>query len=205
MANSGDSNEGNTSNSGSGKAILNTDGRYFNQAMQQLDSNWSLPRMGVDKVTWRDWCVDECVQISRALGGQEVKIGIDPNLVSFKVVTAINKLIEEKVRKASASPEGGNPRVSLVPIQRNLIDEIWGRFEDVPQRIQNELLLLDYKYHGEVFMSKRDRVVQELHKLMTTNRDSLSLQSHWMRSRGFSICVVPISSTTQCLTPTSSK
>ena len=156
---------GNGNGSSAGKAILNTDGRYFNQAMQQLDSNWSLLRMGVDKVTWRDWCVDECVQISRALGGQEVKIGIDPNLVSFKVVTAINKLIEEKVRKAAASPEGGNPRVSLVPIQRNLIDEIWGKFEHVPERIQNELLLLDYKYHGEVFMSKRDRVVQELHKL----------------------------------------
>ena len=46
MANSGDSNEGSSSSSSAGKAILNTDGRYFNQAMQQLDSNWSTPKDG---------------------------------------------------------------------------------------------------------------------------------------------------------------
>lgn len=38
------------------KAILSTDGRYFNQAEKQLDSNWTLLKQGVPDVpTWQDW------------------------------------------------------------------------------------------------------------------------------------------------------
>lgn len=38
------------------KAALNTDGRYFNQAEQQLDKNWQLLKSGVQGVpTWQEW------------------------------------------------------------------------------------------------------------------------------------------------------
>ena len=38
------------------KAALSTDGRYFNQASQQLDNNWSLLKRGVEGVlTWQEW------------------------------------------------------------------------------------------------------------------------------------------------------
>jgi hypothetical protein len=40
------------------KAALATDGRYFNQAAKQLDSNWLLLKQGLEDVpTWQEWCV----------------------------------------------------------------------------------------------------------------------------------------------------
>lgn len=38
------------------KAALATDGRYFNQASKQLDSNWTLLKQGLEDVpTWQEW------------------------------------------------------------------------------------------------------------------------------------------------------
>lgn len=38
------------------KAALATDGRYFNQASKQLDSNWHLLKQGIEDVpTWQEW------------------------------------------------------------------------------------------------------------------------------------------------------
>jgi Xaa-Pro aminopeptidase len=38
------------------KAALSTDGRYFNQAAKQLDSNWHLLKRGIEGVpTWQEW------------------------------------------------------------------------------------------------------------------------------------------------------
>ena len=38
------------------KAALSTDGRYFNQASKQLDSNWLLLKQGMEDVpTWQEW------------------------------------------------------------------------------------------------------------------------------------------------------
>ena len=38
------------------KAALSTDGRYFNQAAKQLDSNWHLLKQGTEGVpTWQEW------------------------------------------------------------------------------------------------------------------------------------------------------
>ena len=37
-------------------AVLSTDGRYFNQAEHQLDSNWKLLKLGMPDVpTWQEW------------------------------------------------------------------------------------------------------------------------------------------------------
>lgn len=38
------------------QAALSTDGRYFNQASKQLDSNWQLLKRGIEGVpTWQEW------------------------------------------------------------------------------------------------------------------------------------------------------
>jgi Xaa-Pro aminopeptidase len=38
------------------KAAVATDGRYFNQAAKELDSNWELLKQGLTDVpTWQDW------------------------------------------------------------------------------------------------------------------------------------------------------
>jgi Xaa-Pro aminopeptidase len=40
------------------KAALSTDGRYFNQAEKQLDSNWTLLKRGLEGVpTWQEWYI----------------------------------------------------------------------------------------------------------------------------------------------------
>lgn len=47
------------------KAALATDGRYFNQASKQLDSNWLLLKQGLEDVpTWQEWLVrDDCMEL----------------------------------------------------------------------------------------------------------------------------------------------
>jgi hypothetical protein len=46
------------------KAALSTDGRYFNQAEKQLDTNWELLKQGMTDVpTWGDWYVHLLDQI----------------------------------------------------------------------------------------------------------------------------------------------
>ncbi len=43
------------------KAALATDGRYFNQASKQLDSNWLLLKQGMEDVpTWQEWYIQYC-------------------------------------------------------------------------------------------------------------------------------------------------
>ncbi|KAK3169353.1 hypothetical protein OEA41_008736 [Lepraria neglecta] len=78
------------------KAALATDGRYFNQASRQLDSNWELLKQGLEDVpTWQEWS--------------------DPFYGSY---TADARKLEEKIKK-----KGG---AALVGVKTNLVDVIWG-------------------------------------------------------------------------------
>ncbi|KAM3162605.1 putative Xaa-Pro aminopeptidase [Lachancea thermotolerans] len=140
-----------------GKSILSTDGRYFNQATQELDFNWTLLRQGEDKMTWPEWCVYEAKEMSLALGGKEARIGIDPKLISYDQVIRFQKLIKDKT-------DGSKAKVSLVPIVENLIDAIWSRFEPLPVRDANDLLLLNSHFTGETFKEKRERLMNYLNE-----------------------------------------
>ncbi|CCK72091.1 aminopeptidase P KNAG_0I03070 [Huiozyma naganishii CBS 8797] len=145
-----------------GKSILSTDGRYFNQASQELDFNWTLLRQGIDTLSWQEWCIREAKEMSEGLGGKEVRIGVDPRLISYEQVVAFLKLLKE-------SMHGTGANVELVPIDENLIDNIWPQFETVPEKPRNELLKLDHAYHGEEFSLKRERVVKQLGELGSEN------------------------------------
>lgn len=145
-----------------GKSVLSTDGRYFNQALQELDFNWSLLRQGVDTTTWQEWCIKECEEMSEGLGNKVVKIGVDPKLFSYHQIIQFQKLINDKLRDSNA-------KVSLVPTEKNLIDTIWNKFEIIPERKKSELLLLHYEYHGEDFHSKRDRLLKVLKEKHSPN------------------------------------
>ncbi|SCW01090.1 LAFE_0D04852g1_1 [Lachancea fermentati] len=138
-----------------GKSVLSTDGRYFNQASQELDFNWRLIKQGEDPVTWQEWCVNEAKEMSLSLGGKIAKIGIDPKLITFDQVTKFKALIKDKV-------EDTNAKVELVPVEDNLIDAIWGKFEAVPVRESNDLLHLDDGFTGESFQEKRSRLIKYL-------------------------------------------
>lgn len=138
-----------------GKAVLSTDGRYFNQASQELDPNWTLIRQGEDPVTWLQWSINEAHEMSLALGGKTAKIGIDPRLISFDQVKTFEKLIKDK-------NEGTDAKVEFVAISENLVDMIWSNFETIPVRDLNELLHLQLTYSGKCFNSKRELVMQYL-------------------------------------------
>src|ERR1700712_2271223 len=95
------------------KAALATDGRYFNQAAKQLDSNWLLLKQGLQDVpTWQEWSAEQ------SEGGKVV--GVDPTIITAPDARKLG----EKIRK-----RGGQ---DLVAIELNLVDEVWGK--DRPAR-----------------------------------------------------------------------
>lgn len=70
------------------KAALATDGRYFNQASKQLDSNWELLKQGLEDVpTWQEWTAD------RAVGGK--RVGVDPTVITVGEARRLG----EKIKK----------------------------------------------------------------------------------------------------------
>ncbi|CCH45579.1 X-Pro aminopeptidase [Wickerhamomyces ciferrii] len=143
-----------------GKSALSTDGRYFNQATQELDYNWTLLRQGAkNEPTWDEWAINEAIEQSLGIGNKLVKIGIDPKVISYKQVVAFEAKIKTLIDQA-----GGLAKVELVPIKNNLIDEIWGLFEEQPKRPSFELIKLDDEFTGESYDSKLTKLQNELQK-----------------------------------------
>lgn len=125
------------------KAALSTDGRYFNQAAQQLDSNWTLLKQGMQDVpTWKEWA---------ALEAEKGKtVGIDPLVIT----NSDAKKLSEKLGKRSSG--------ELKAVEENLIDIVWGA--DRPARPVEKVKVLDEKYAGKSFKSKLDDLRQELER-----------------------------------------
>lgn len=124
------------------EAALFTDGRYFLQAGQQLDPKvWTLMKQGEPQVpTWQEY-------LSKNLKPNS-KIGIDPSLIGIDDAQSIATDLE-KVKS------------TLVPIQDNLVDQIWqGR----PQRPTEPVFLLDEKFTGRSAVSKIQELRSELKK-----------------------------------------
>ncbi|KAJ5104853.1 hypothetical protein NUU61_002200 [Penicillium alfredii] len=120
------------------KAALSTDGRYFNQAAKQLDSNWQLLKRGIENVpTWQEWTTEQ------AEGGKAV--GVDPSLIT---ASGARKLAETLEKNGS----------SLVGVEQNLVDLIWAK--DRPARPNEKVRVHPKKYAGKSFQEK----VAELRK-----------------------------------------
>ncbi|KAL5637758.1 hypothetical protein ACGC1H_002127 [Rhizoctonia solani] len=106
-------------------AFLFTDGRYFLQAEQQLDSNWTLMKQGLPGVpTWQEFLAKKLPE--------GTKIGIDPTLISISDATSL---------RTTLAPRNS----SLVPIAANLIDKIWA---SRPPRPAKPIHPLSLKYAG---------------------------------------------------------
>lgn len=117
------------------KAYLFTDGRYFLQAEQQLDKNWTLMKQGLPDVpTWQE-------SISKNVT-PPAHLGIDPELLSAseaKTFVGID-----------------------ITYSENLVDLVWGSAR--PPRPQKPIFTLDVKYAGADHATKLARVRQELEK-----------------------------------------
>ncbi|KAF2087012.1 Creatinase/aminopeptidase [Saccharata proteae CBS 121410] len=125
------------------KAALATDGRYFNQAEKQLDSNWVLLRQGLQDIpTWQEWTAEQ------AEGGKTV--GVDP-----AVVTAGDaRKLTDKIKK-----KGG---ADLKPIMENLVDQVWG--SDRPERPNEKVFVHKGDYAGKDYPVKLMELRGELEK-----------------------------------------
>ncbi|KAJ6107660.1 Xaa-Pro aminopeptidase P [Penicillium sp. IBT 18751x] len=122
------------------KAALSTDGRYFNQAAKQLDSNWELLKRGIEGVpSWQEWTTEQ------AQGGKAV--GVDPSLIT---AAGARKLAETLEKNGS----------SLVGIQQNLVDLVWGK--DRPARPVEKVRVHPVKYAGKSFQDKIADIRKEL-------------------------------------------
>ncbi|KAF4972622.1 hypothetical protein FZEAL_9565 [Fusarium zealandicum] len=124
-------------------AALATDGRYFNQATAQLDSNWTLLKQGLQDVpTWQEWSAEQ------SSGNKNV--GVDPSLISGSTA----KNLAEKIRK--------NGGAELVPVEGNLVDLVWG--DQRPARPSEQVLVQPDELAGESVSNKLTKVRQDLEK-----------------------------------------
>ncbi|ELV14030.1 Xaa-Pro aminopeptidase 1, partial [Tupaia chinensis] len=106
-------------------AAMWTDGRYFLQAAKQMDSNWTLMKMGLkDTPTQEDWLVSVLPEGSR--------VGVDPLIIP----TDYWKKMAKVLRSAGHH---------LIPVKENLVDKIW---TDRPERPCKPLLTLGLDYTG---------------------------------------------------------
>ncbi|KAI9289036.1 peptidase M24, structural domain-containing protein [Umbelopsis sp. AD052] len=94
------------------EAALFTDGRYFLQASQQLDENWTLMKQGLPKVpTWQEYLVKNLPAKSR--------IGVDPTLITASDASSL----EYELQSVGST---------LVPLEKNIIDLAWGAERPAP-------------------------------------------------------------------------
>lgn len=141
-----------------GVAALSTDGRYFKQALDELDFNWTLLKQGAkDMPPWEKWAVLQAVQLSLD-SGELVAIGVDPKLISFLLYEKLTSVIKDELKTHSGA------HVELVPVKENLVDKIWPLFEEVPAALDSIIKTLDVKYAGEDVALKIAKVKRVLTK-----------------------------------------
>lgn len=115
------------------QAALFTDGRYYLQAEQQLDNNWTLMRSGEPTTpTWQEF-------VAKYLKDQGGRVGFDPQLIS----------IQEYVELVSKLKDLGEDKI--VPVEGNLVDKVW---DNQPKRPVNAVHPLGIEFSGTKFQEK---------------------------------------------------
>ncbi|KAL4640196.1 xaa-Pro aminopeptidase 1 isoform X1 [Arapaima gigas] len=113
------------------QAAMWTDGRYFLQASQQMDNNWTLMKMGLKETpTQEDWLISVLPENS--------KVGVDPWIIAADQWKSMSKALS-------------NAGHTLVAVPENLIDAIW---VDRPARPSTPLITLGLKYTGLTWQDK---------------------------------------------------
>ncbi|KAG9075188.1 hypothetical protein FS749_013163, partial [Ceratobasidium sp. UAMH 11750] len=106
-------------------AYLFTDSRYYIQAEREIDSNWTLFKVGLPDVKpWNEWL------LNRPRGAA---IGIDSRLIAHDTATALTSALKLKGMRM-AYP------------QRNLVDQIW---KDRPSKSAAPVYMHEMRFTGE--------------------------------------------------------
>lgn len=120
-------------------ALLWTDGRYFLQASQELDSNWNLMKDGLpDTPSIADWLCSNLPKSSN--------VGIDATLYQHDLYFNLDKKL-------------GSHGLTLINTKKNLVDLIW---VDRPILNYEPLFQIDPKYTGLTTKQKLEIVRAEL-------------------------------------------
>ncbi|KDE08101.1 X-Pro aminopeptidase [Microbotryum lychnidis-dioicae p1A1 Lamole] len=121
------------------EARLTTDGRYHQQAGNELSSEWTLYKHGIPEV--KSW------QEQLAALPPSTRIGLDPTLISVGDYHTILPTLSSESK--------------LVPIENNLVDAIWA---DRPARPKNPVVLQEIKYAGQASTDKMEAIRKEVTK-----------------------------------------
>ncbi|EEB05943.1 aminopeptidase [Schizosaccharomyces japonicus yFS275] len=127
---------------GMNSAAMFTDGRYFNQAGQQLDHNWTLMKVGLPGVpTWKNYCLKQAEPKS--------VIGIDSSLITFAEASSFRVALKAK-------------DITLRGDHDNLVDKVWG--SERPALPNGKMLVLGTEFAGACVSAKLDDVRKALEK-----------------------------------------
>lgn len=144
------------------KAYLWTDGRYFLQAENELDSQfWQLMKSGQD-VTMSAW-----LRSHYASSASASKIGVDPKLYSVTEFESLrNELKTEKLQQQQQQQQSqeasSSSNIELVPLPINLIDEVWG--SERPGAPDGKIFVLPKEFTGLDTNQKLELIRQEMKK-----------------------------------------
>lgn len=114
-----------------GEAALWTDGRYFLQAEQQLDSNWKLMRAGLPNTPSKEAYLTTLLKAGD-------RVGVDPQTISWEAATKLRESLEAS-------------KLQLSLIEENLVDAIW---EGRPARTLQPIYHLPEEYSGRSLADK---------------------------------------------------
>lgn len=143
-----------------GLAALSTDSRYFSQATNELDFNWTLLRQGAkDQPSWEEWAVLQAINLSLD-SGQKISIGVDPRLITYSLFQKLDGIVREYLAQSKYS----RAEVELTPIPDNLIAKMWKEFEEEPPKPDTIIKLLDTKYTGQDVTAKIENTVSIMRK-----------------------------------------
>ncbi len=118
-------------------ALMWTDGRYFLQAEEEMDENWTLMRDGLRETPSRgEWLA------ANLESGQAV--GVDPFLVPAAEWDRLSAPLTEAA-------------LVLRPVAENLVDKVWGA--EQPGYPENPVVPLEKEFTGEALFARADSTV----------------------------------------------
>lgn len=121
------------------KALLWTDGRYYQQAAKQMDENWTLMKDNLPGTpSIQNWLAKNLPAGSR--------VGVDSNLMSNRGWSPIQTELQ-------------SAECSLISIESNLIDAIW---KNQPLAPTNKVITFDIAFCGQKISEKLEKVRFEM-------------------------------------------
>ena len=126
-------------------AFLWTDGRYYQHATKQMDSNWTLMKDGLTTTpSIGEW-------LSKNLKRGEA-VGADPKLMSARIWRTIESPLQ-------------NNENALQAVESNLIDLIWS---DQPTQVSNKVITLPTTTTGKKITEKLQDIRAEMNDKSVT-------------------------------------